>query len=203
MEFQNDNGTALKNGAATEVKHNAAQNGAAKTNGVAKATNGNGKADVKDVKPTPGKEEHPAKTETPAKSTEQPKAEEPKKEEPKKEEPKSEVQQSKEEAAPVKQELTLETKLKAVEDLHRKTIMRLSLITRMRELEGFEVKLLEEGDEIENNPYQGCKLIIEDDKRRQFVTTTPGLIRMVSQFIFDACAEKLAEIESSINFPVA
>lgn len=202
MEFQNDNGTALKNGAATEVKNNVAQNGAAKTNGVAKATNGNGKAEVKDVKPTPPKEE------TPAKSPEQPKAEEPKKEEPKaeelkKEEPKTEVQQPTPEAVPLKKELTLETKLKAVEDLHRITIQRLSLITRMRELEGFEVKLMEEGDEIENNPYQGCKLIIQDDKKREFVTMTPGLIRMVAQFIFDACAVKLEEIEAKINFPTA
>ena len=202
MEFQNDNGTAQKNGAATETKNNVAQNGAAKTNGVAKATNGNGKGEVKDVKTPPAKEE-------PAKPFEQPKAEEPKKEEPKaevgqpKEEAKPQPEQPKEEAAPVKKELTLETKLKAVEDLHRKTIQRLSLITRMHELESFEVKLLEEGDEIENNPYQGCKLIIQDDKKREFVTMTPGLIRMVSQFIFDACALKLAEIESSINFPVA
>ena len=71
------------------------------------------------------------------------------------------------------------------------------------ELEGFEVKLLEEGDEIENNPYQGCKLIIQDDKKREFVTMTPGLIRMVAQFIFDACHEKLAEIEANIIFPNA
>ncbi len=202
MEFQNDNGTALKNGAATEVKNNVPQNGAAKTNGVEKATNGNGKGEVKDVKPTPAKEE-------PAKSIERPKAKEPKKEEPKaevqqpKEEAKPQLEQPKEEIAPVKKELSLETKLKAVEDLHRKTIQRLSLITRMKQLEGFEVALVEEGDELENNPYQGCKLIIQDDKKREFVTMTPGLIRLVAQFIFDSCALKLEEIESTINFPVA
>ena len=203
MEFQNDNGTVQKNGAATETKNNAAQNGAAKTNGAAKATNGNGKGEVKDVKTTPAKEE------TPANPIEQPKAEEPKKEESKvevqqpKEEAKPQLEQPKEEIAPVKKELTLETKLKAVEDLHRKTIQRLSLITRMKQLEGFEVALVEEGDELENNPYQGCKLIIQDDKKREFVTMTPGLIRLVAQFIFDSCALKLEEIESTINFPVA
>jgi hypothetical protein len=115
-------------------------------------------------------------------------------------------QEVKAEAAPkveAKAELTLEAKIKAVNDLHRKTIQRLALIARIHTLEEFEVKLEEENDELENNPYQGCKLIIEDDKRRQFVTNTPGLIRMVSQFIFDACAEKLAEIESNIYFPQA
>jgi len=56
---------------------------------------------------------------------------------------------------------------------------------------------------LEDNPYQGCRLIIEDDKKRQFITTTPGLIRLVSQLIFDACTQKLAEIEAMIVFPAA
>jgi len=107
------------------------------------------------------------------------------------------------EAKPAKPELTLDAKIKAVNDLHRKTIQRLALIARLKTLEEFEVKLIEEHDELESNPYQGCKLIIEDDKRRQFTTNTPGLVRMVAQFIFDACETKLAEIEATINFPQA
>ena len=112
----------------------------------------------------------------------------------------AEEKQPKEEAKPV---LSLDAKIKAVNDLHRKTIQRLALIARIKTLEEFEVKLVEENDELESNPYQGCKLIIEDDKRRQFVTNTPNLIRMVSQFIVDACETKLAEIEATINFPQA
>ena len=112
----------------------------------------------------------------------------------------AEEKQPKEEAKPV---LSLDAKIKAVNDLHRKTIQRLALIARLKTLEEFEVALLENNDELESNPYQGCKLIIEDDKRRQFVTNTPNLIRMVSQFIFDACETKLAEIEATINFPQA
>ena len=108
--------------------------------------------------------------------------------------------EQKPEAKPV---LSLDAKIKAVNDLHRKTIQRLALIARLKTLEEFEVALLENNDELESNPYQGCKLIIEDDKRRQFVTNTPNLIRMVSQFIFDACEAKLAEIEATINFPQA
>jgi len=97
--------------------------------------------------------------------------------------------------------LTLESTLKAVDDLHRKSIQRINLISRIKQLESFEVVLSQEHDELDENPYQGCKLIIEDDKQRRFVTTTPGLIRLVSQFIFNACNEKLMEIEARIVFP--
>ncbi len=104
------------------------------------------------------------------------------------------------EAKPV---LSLDAKLKAVDDLHRKSLQRLALIGRIKTLEAFEVKLIEEQDELEANPYQGCKLIIKDDKNREFVTNTPNLIRMVTQYIFDACNNKLEEIEATINFPQA
>jgi hypothetical protein len=104
------------------------------------------------------------------------------------------------EAKPV---LSLDAKLKAVDDLHRKSLQRLALIGRIKTLEAFEVKLIEEQDELESNPYQGCKLIIKDDKNREFVTNTPNLIRMVTQYIFDACNAKLEEIEATINFPQA
>jgi hypothetical protein len=104
---------------------------------------------------------------------------------------------------PKKFALNLEQTLKSVNDLHRLSIQRLALIARIKTLEDFEVKLQEENDELESNPYQGCKLIIQDDKRREFVTNTPNLIRMVAQFIFDACHEKLADIEANIVFPNA
>jgi hypothetical protein len=101
----------------------------------------------------------------------------------------------------IKPALNLEQTLKSVNDLHRKSIQRLALIARIKTLEDFEVKLIEENDELETNPYQGCKLIIKDDKGREFTTNTPNLIRMVTQFIFDACHEKLADIEANIVFP--
>jgi len=106
-------------------------------------------------------------------------------------------------AEPKKFALNLEQTLKSVEGLHRLSIQRITLLSRIKLLEDFEVKLIEENDELESNPYQGCKLIIKDDKGREFVTNTPNLIRMVSQFIFDACHEKLAEIEANIIFPNA
>ncbi|MEN0052318.1 MAG: hypothetical protein AAGC65_01550 [Mucilaginibacter sp.] len=104
-------------------------------------------------------------------------------------------------AEPKKFALNLEQTLKSVEGLHRLSMQRITLLSRIRLLEDFEVKLIEENDELENNPYQGCKLIIKDDKGREFVTNTPNLIRMVSQFIFDACHNKLVEIEANIIFP--
>jgi hypothetical protein len=97
----------------------------------------------------------------------------------------------------------LEQTIKAVDNLYRLKIQRIALLTRIKTLEDFEVKLVEENDELENNPFQGCKLIIKDDKNREFVTNTPNLIRMVTQFIFDACHEKLADIEANIVFPHA
>lgn len=197
MEFQNTNGIAEKEAAAKEI-NNIAANGAGKSNANGsngKTANGNPKPETKEAKPV--KDE---KGEV--------KAEASKKEEAKPEEnqPAGEAKPEAEKAEdnkPAKPDLTLEAKIKAVNDLHRKTIQRLALIARIQLLENFEVKLAEENDELEGNPYQGCKLIIEDDKRRQFVTNTPGLIRMVAQFIFDACEAKLAEIESNINFPQA
>jgi CHAT domain-containing protein len=182
MEFQNDNGTVAKNGTATDPKN------VAQTNGTTKKVNAtNGKSNSSDkVEATPVKTAPPAE-EKPAQEQAQPKAEE----------------QPKQEAKPVVQELSLEAKLKTISDLNRKTIQRLALIGRMHELESFEVKLVEENDELESNPYQGCKLIIKDDRNREFVTNTPNLIRMVSQFIFDSCEQKLNEIESAIVFPYA
>jgi len=119
------------------------------------------------------------------------------------EQPEVKAEAPKAEVRYIKPTQNLEQTIKTVNDLHRRSIQRLALIARIKLLEDFEVKLVEENDELENNPYQGCKLIIKDDKNREFTTNTPNLIRMVSQFIFDACHEKLAEIEANIIFPNA
>lgn len=182
METTTKNGAHVQNGTAKGTINKAAQNGEAKSeNGTAKkdSTNGNGVADAEKLKPTPVNEEKPEVKEEPAK-------------------PEAEQALS---DKPVHLVLNLEGKLKVVEDLHRRSIQRLNLISRIKQLETFQVALAQENDELEDNPYQGCKLIIEDDKQRKFVTTTPGLIRLVSVFIFNACHDKLAEIESTIVFP--
>jgi len=171
METANQNGVAEKNGTAKQI------NAKAPHNGEATKTDGAQPAQAA----TTGTPEKPKLVKV--------------------EEAKSAAQQPVEAAKPVTPTLNLESKLKVVEDLHRRSIQRINLISRIKQLEGFEVTLTKENDELEENPYQGCKLIIEDDKKRQFVTTTPGLIRLVSQFIFNACHEKLADIEASIVFP--
>jgi len=181
METITKNGAHVQNRTAKQTFSKVAQNGVAKK----EATNGKHEAE----KPIPAKEEKPEINQ------------EPKAEEPKKEEPRVEVVHQVTEAKLAKPELSLEGKLKVVDDLHRRSVQRLNLIARRKQLEAFEVALAQENDELEDNPFQGCKLIIQDDKLRQFITTTPGLIRLVSQFIFAACSEKLAEIEAAIVFP--
>lgn len=108
-----------------------------------------------------------------------------------------------EETKAVKPALNLEATLKVVQDLHRRSIQRDNLLSRIGQLEAFEISLIEGSDELESNHYQGCKLTITEDKGKQFTTNTAGLIRMVSQFIYDACIEKLGEIEANIVFPRA
>jgi len=185
METQTKNGKHVQNGIAKQTINTVAQNGEANKEIT------NGKAEAEKPKATP------AVAEKPEGKQEQPKVEEPNKEEPKAEQLSAEAHQ------PAKPVQTLEATLRTVDTLHRRSVQRLNLISRLKQIEAFEVALAQESDELEDNPYQGCKLIIEDDKQRRFITTTPGLIRLVSQFIFSACNEKLAEIEASIVFPNA
>ena len=111
-----------------------------------------------------------------------------------------EVEKPKEAAKPA---LNLEATLKVVDDLHRRSIQRDNLLNRIHQLETFEINLMEEGDELESNHFQGCQLIISDDKGRKFITQTAGLIKLVAEFINNACSEKLREIEANIVLPRA
>lgn len=179
METTTKNGAHVQNGTAKASINKTAQNGEAKhENGAIKKDGAIDSSDEAE-KPVPAPvNEKPELKEEPARHPAKETSEKP--------------------AHPV---LNLEGKLKVVEDLHRRSVQRLNLIARIKQLEAFHVALAQENDELEDNPYQGCKLIIEDDKQRKFVTTTPGLIRLVSQFIFNACHDKLAEIEATIVFP--
>jgi hypothetical protein len=191
MEFNNQNGAHGQNGTAKEIFNKAAQNGAAKTNGTsAKKEHANAKAEAEKQKPSPVKDVKPEPVQQ----------EVPKQEVQKTDEAQQSNVEAQQSAKPVQ---TLEATLKTVDMLHRRSVQRLNLISRLKQIEAFEVALAQESDELEDNPYQGCKLIIEDDKQRRFITSTPGLIRLVSQFIFSACNEKLAEIEAAIVFPNA
>jgi len=109
--------------------------------------------------------------------------------------------QPEEKVKPEKPALNLETTLKVVEDLHRRSIQRDNLLSRIRQLEAFEIAQMEESDELESNHFQGCQLIIGDDKGRKFITQTAGLIKLTAEFIRTACIQKLGEIEADIVLP--
>ena len=185
METNTNNGVHVQNGTAKATINKAAQNGAAKQEQGTSPAKENASGRPEAEKPNP----EPAKGAAP---------EPPKPGQPESEELRFDIRAAEERPA-----LTLEAKLKTVDTLHRKSVQRLNLIARLKQLEAFEVALAQESDELEDNPYQGCKLIIEDDKGRRFITTTPGLIRLTSQFIFNACEAKRAEIEAEIVFPNA
>ena len=190
------------NGTATAVKNNSKTNVQTVNRPSIPGKDKDKTDETTKTEPAKGAEAAPApsaEAKTPANEqqpgvVEQPKGEEVKAEP--KEEPKAEVRY-------IKPALNLEQTVKVVESLNRKNIQRLALIARIKTLEDFQIKLAENGDQLESNVYQGCKLIIEDDKRNQFTTNTPNLIAMVSQFVYDACVNKLAEIESEIVFPAA
>jgi hypothetical protein len=187
METKNTNGAHTLNGSAKNNK--AAQNGATVRGSIPnpKKDNANGKPEAEKL--------HSAQLKDETQEVDQPGQPKP--------EEQSQALQIKEVVLPAKTVMNLEDKLKVVNDLHRKSIQILNLKSRMKQLETFEIALLQEHDELEDNPYNGCKLIIEDDKKRQFITGAPGLIRLVSQFIFNSCNEKREEIEASIVFPNA
>nr|WP_294894466.1 hypothetical protein [uncultured Pedobacter sp.] len=121
---------------------------------------------------------------------------------PAKEETKKEEQ--KEPAKPEEKKepaLNLESTLRVVADLHQRSIHRERLLSRINELNQFEITLKSESEELESNHFQGCQLMIADDKGRNFVTKTSGLITLVTSFIRQACIDKLTEIEANIVFP--
>ncbi|MGN6638523.1 MAG: hypothetical protein ACTHJ8_06395 [Mucilaginibacter sp.] len=183
MEFQ-ENGTGVKDATAKELN-----NKVTTTNGSASKHPANSNAEAGKSKTNPAKDEKPND-----KSTGQPKTEPAKTEAAKTEEVKTEN---------VPSGIGLERTLKTVHALYRESVKRDNLISRIDELEKFEIQLMEESDELESNHFQGCKLAIYDSKGRTFITNTSNLIKMVAEFVKKACYAKLAEIESGIRFPNA
>lgn len=79
--------------------------------------------------------------------------------------------------------LNLEGTLKLVEELHRRKIQRDKLIGTIEDLEAFEIGQKDDAEETDSNHFQGGELTIEDDKRRQFSTKNPVIIKKVAEFI--------------------
>lgn len=106
-----------------------------------------------------------------------------------------------EQSAVQKPALNLEGTLKLVEELHRRKIQRDKLIETIDNLTGFEVAQKNDAEETDSNHFQGCELTIGDDKRREFVTKNPVIIKKVAEYIHMLCVGRLAEIEGEIFLP--
>lgn len=119
------------------------------------------------------------------------------------EKPKAELTKDeiKEALATQKPALNLEGTLKLVEELHRRKVQRDKLLDTIETLEIFEVAQKDDAEETDSNHFQGCELTIEDDKRRQFTTKNPFIIKKVAEYINALCLDRLAEIEGEIFLP--
>jgi hypothetical protein len=111
---------------------------------------------------------------------------------------KTEIKEQLKETKPV---LNLESTLKLVEELHRRKIQRDKLLSTISTLEEFEVAQQDDAEETDTNYFQGCELTIQDDKRRDFSTKNPYIIKKVAEYINTLCIDRLAEIESGIYIP--
>lgn len=111
---------------------------------------------------------------------------------------KTEIKEQLKETKPV---LNLESTLKLVEELHRRKIQRDKLLSTIGTLEEFEVAQQDDAEETDSNHFQGCELTIQDDKRREFSTKNPYIIKKVAEYINTLCIDRLAEIESGIYIP--
>lgn len=111
---------------------------------------------------------------------------------------KSEIKEQLKQEKPV---LNLEGTLKLVEELHRRKIQRDKLLSTIGALEEFEVTQQDDAEETDGNHFQGCELTIQDDKRREFSTKNPYIIKKVAEYINTLCVDRLAEIESGIYIP--
>lgn len=102
---------------------------------------------------------------------------------------------------PHKPAMSITDKLKALETLQVRVTQYENLLGRIKDLEDFEFKQMEENDELQENYFAGCRIILQDGNKGQFTTTTPNLVKMVHAFLKAACLDKKAELEEAIVFP--
>ena len=97
--------------------------------------------------------------------------------------------------------MSIDEKLKVLELLQVRKSQYENLLKRMTDLDAFEFDLMEDADELQENHFAGCKIIVMDTRNSQFVTTTPNLVKMVVGFLKAACLDKKNELENLIVFP--
>jgi len=105
----------------------------------------------------------------------------------------------KEKLAEEKPALNLEQTLKKIKDLGRLSNQRDKLIETTDTLDAFEIAQMDEAEETNLNHFQGCTLIIKDDKGKEFVTKNPFIIDKTANQIKTLCYDKLAEVEAQIS----
>ena len=95
--------------------------------------------------------------------------------------------------------LNLEQTLKKIKDLSRLSNQREKLISTIEDLDGFEVKQLDDAEETNLNHFQRCELKITDDNGNTFSTKNPFIINEVAMSIKALCEGKLSEVEAQIS----
>lgn len=95
--------------------------------------------------------------------------------------------------------LNLEQTLKKIKDLSRLSNQREKLLSTIEDLDGFEVKQLDDAEETNLNHFQRCELKITDDNGNTFATKNPFIINEVSMSIKALCEGKLSEVEAQIS----
>lgn len=107
--------------------------------------------------------------------------------------------------APVaaKPKLTIEQRLEELENLQVRKSQYMNLLGRIADLKDFELSRIEDADELQENPFSGCKLILMGSNGKQFSTTTGNLIKLTHAFLLASCLEKQTELENLIVFPAA
>ncbi len=95
--------------------------------------------------------------------------------------------------------LNLEQTLKKIKDLSRLSNQREKLLSTIEDLDGFEVKQLDDAEETNLNHFQRCELKITDDNGNTFSTKNPFIINEVAMSIKALCEGKLSEVEAQIS----
>ncbi|MGY4385647.1 hypothetical protein ACVWYN_002693 [Pedobacter sp. UYP24] len=102
----------------------------------------------------------------------------------------------------IKKGLSLDETMKLIEELHLKKRHRDRLDLYIDLLNSFAVaQKVEDLDTDPNSYYNGCSLVITDDKSGKFNLRNPTLIKDVIEFLTGRMAVKLSEIESEIQLP--
>jgi hypothetical protein len=98
--------------------------------------------------------------------------------------------------------LNLDQTMKLIEELYLKKRYRDRLDVYIDMLNSFVIDQKQEDlDKDQNNYYNGCSLVITDDRSGKFTLKNPTLIKDVVEFLTSRMTVKLSEIESEIQIP--